>query len=51
MATKAQIETLRLIRDGKVRNVKFGYGAWRILGAHPTVVGHCIRSKGWAKWG
>lgn len=49
--TPKQIETLRLIRDGKVKNERHGYGAWRISGAHPTVVGHLIRSKAWAAWG
>ncbi|MGI8390246.1 hypothetical protein [Brucella anthropi] len=43
--TEKQTETLGLIADGKVYQRKFGYGAWRIQGAHPTVVGKLISMK------
>lgn len=47
--TPKQTETLHLICEGKVYQQKFGYGAWRIQGAHPTVVGKLI-SLGFAEW-
>lgn len=50
MPTENQIVALTLIADGKVRQHRFGYGAWRIVGAHPSVVGRVV-SLGWAKWG
>lgn len=37
--TPLQIETLTLARDGAVTERRFGYGAWRILGANPSTVG------------
>ncbi|MBD7992885.1 hypothetical protein H9643_19085 [Ochrobactrum sp. Sa2BUA5] len=43
--TERQKETLALIADEKVYQQKFGYGAWRIQGAHPTVVGKLISMK------
>jgi hypothetical protein len=48
--TELQLETLRLIAAGEVRYVKFGYGAWRVLGASPTVVGRLIHTLGLACW-
>ncbi|ASV86290.1 hypothetical protein CES85_1684 [Ochrobactrum quorumnocens] len=47
--TPLQNETLALINQGKVYQQKFGYGAWRIQGANPTVVGKLI-SMGVAEW-
>lgn len=47
--TKRQIETLASIDQHKVYRQKFGYGAWRTQGAHPTVVGKLI-SMGLAEW-
>lgn len=47
--TDLQRKTLTLIANGKVENSKGGYGAWRIYGASPTVVGRLI-SMGLAKW-
>jgi hypothetical protein len=49
--TPAQLDTLRLIEDGKVRNVRFSHGDWRIMGASPTVVGRLVQTLGLAKWG
>lgn len=38
--TRLQIETLRLVADGKVTYVRFGNGAWHVRGANPnTVIG------------
>lgn len=37
--TKAQIEVLTLVSEGKVHQSKTGYGACRIFGAQPSVVG------------
>ena len=37
--TAAQRDTLAKIAAGEVYEAKFGYGAWRICGASPTVVG------------
>ncbi|MFC3071526.1 hypothetical protein [Shinella pollutisoli] len=47
--TKLQLETLGLIRDGKVSQQRFGYGAWRIVGANPSAVGRLV-SLGLARW-
>jgi hypothetical protein len=47
--TKLQLGTLELIRDGKVSQEKHGYGAWRIHGASPSVVGRLV-SLGFARW-
>lgn len=47
--TTLQIETLRLIRDGKVSMRKHGYAAFRISGATPSVVGRLV-SMGLAQW-
>lgn len=47
--TELQLTTLRLIRDGKVLQINCGYGAWRILGASPTVVGRLLSMK-LAEW-
>lgn len=47
--TPRQIETLALIDQRKVYQQKFGYGAWRIQNANPTVVGKLI-SMGYAEW-
>lgn len=47
--TAAQIATLRLIESGFVYQPRFGYGAWRIQGAPPTVVGRLV-SLGLAEW-
>lgn len=48
--TPARLEALKLIADGKVRQHRFGYGAWRVMGAQPTVVGQLISLK-LAAWG
>ena len=48
--TPLQLETLRLIADGKVQNVRFGYGAWRIQGANPSTVGRLASMK-LVSWG
>lgn len=48
--TDKQIETLRLIEAGEVQEVLFGYGAWRIVGADPTVVGRLVRTLELAEW-
>lgn len=45
--TKAQLETLALIRDDKVTNENTGHGSWRTFGASPGVVGR-LRSMGLA---
>lgn len=45
--TALQLETLALIRDGKVTNTNTGYGSWRILGASPNAVGR-LRASGLA---
>lgn len=48
--TTKQSEALNHIKEGKVQNHRFGYGAWRITGpAHPSVVGRVI-SMGLARW-
>lgn len=49
MPTDKEIDALTLIADGSVRQ-RFCYGAWRIAGADPSVVGRIV-SLGWAKWG
>lgn len=49
--TALQVDTLRLIRAGSVQNVRFGYGAWRILGASPPAVGVLVRKLKLARWG
>lgn len=43
--TTAQIQTLRLIEAGKVRQRNTGHSSWRIFGAHPSVVGRVISMK------
>lgn len=43
--TTLQIETLQLIEAGKVTQRNAGHGAWRIFGAHPTVVGKLVALK------
>ena len=48
--TPLQIETLRLIRDGKVSQQNTGYASWRIFGASPAAVGRVV-SLGLAEWG
>lgn len=48
--TGLQRTTLSDIDCGSVRQVKFGFGAWRIMGGSPSVVGRLI-SLGLAKWG
>ena len=47
--TALQIDTLALIRDGKVEQRNHGHGAWRIHGANPSVVGRLV-SLGLARW-
>ena len=47
--TALQIDTLALIRDGKVEQHNHGHGAWRIHGANPSVVGRLV-SLGLARW-
>ena len=48
--TSLQRAVLSDIGRGLVHQRKFGYGAWRIQGANPSVVGRLI-SLGLAKWG
>lgn len=48
--TPLQQTTLSEIGAGKVYQRKFGYGAWRIQGGSPAVVGRLI-SLGLAEWG
>lgn len=48
--TGLQRTTLSDISHGSIRQVKFGYGAWRIMGGNPSVVGRLV-SLGLAKWG
>ncbi|MGO4449055.1 hypothetical protein AB4Y96_09020 [Phyllobacterium sp. TAF24] len=43
--TDAQAATLILIEAGKVHQCLFGYGAWRIIGGSPTVVGRLMTMK------
>lgn len=50
MLTEKRRETLTAIGAGQVRQQKFGYGAWRILGATPTLVGWAVAQK-LAVWG
>ena len=48
--TEKQTTALQHIRDEKVHQRKYGYGAWRINSpSHPSVVGRVI-SLGLAKW-
>lgn len=47
--TKLQLETLALVRDGKVSQQNHGHGAWRIHGANPSVVGR-LTSLGLVRW-
>ncbi len=47
--TVNQLDALRAIGAGKVRTRNCGTAAFRIFGAHPSIVGRCI-SLGWAKW-
>lgn len=47
--TTLQIETLRAVEAGKVSQQNSGYGAWRIHGANPSVVGR-LTSLGLVKW-
>lgn len=48
--TALQLETLGLIRDGKVEQYNTGHGSWRIQGGHPSAVGRLV-STGLAVWG
>ena len=48
--TDLQLSTLQLVAHGQVNQRRFGYGAWRITGANPSVVGRLI-SAGLALWG
>ena len=48
--TGLQRTTLSDIRHGSVYQRKFGYGAWRIQGGNPTIVGKLV-SMGLAVWG
>jgi hypothetical protein len=50
MLTALQRTTLSDISHGSVSQRKLGYGAWRIQGGNPSVVGRLI-SLGLAKWG
>lgn len=47
--TALQIETLKAVEAGKVSQENSGYGAWRIHGANPSVVGRLV-SMGLVKW-
>lgn len=40
--TPKQIEALALVEKGEVKSVNFGYGAWRTVGANPTVIGRLV---------
>lgn len=48
--TEAQWNALRRIAGGKVTQHNTGYGAWRIQGASPTVVGRLVRTLRLAEW-
>lgn len=48
--TLLAVETLGLIRDGKVYQLNCGTAAWRIQGANPSVVGRLVARK-LAVWG
>lgn len=48
--TKAQRAALFEISEGRVHQQRFGYGAWRIQGASPTVVGKLVQSLKLAVW-
>lgn len=43
--TPLQIKTLQAVADGKVFVRNHGYGAWRINGANPSVVGRLASLK------
>lgn len=47
--TLLQLETLSAIDRGEVEQRNYGHGAWRIVGANPSVVGRLV-SMGLAKW-
>lgn len=47
--TALQLDTLALVRDGKVSQRNHGHGAWRIVGANPSVVGR-LTSLGLVRW-
>lgn len=49
--TANQLATLRKIAAGEVEQRNYGYGAWRIVGASPTVVGRLINTLKLACWG
>lgn len=51
MLTALQIETLRLVSRGAVAQRNRGHGAWRIVGANPSVVGRltALRLVEWTK--
>lgn len=40
--TEAQREALMRVHNGRVAENRFGYSAWRIVGATPVVVGRLI---------
>ncbi len=42
--TVLQIETLRLVAEGKVTYLRTGAGAWRVRGANPAAVGRLERT-------
>lgn len=48
--TEARQAALVAISKGEVWNVRHGYGAWRIRGAPPSVVGALIQSLRLAAW-
>ena len=47
--TPLRMDTLRVIRDGKVRMVNTGTAAYRIFGASPHAVGWAV-AQGLAWW-
>lgn len=47
--TAARLHALQQIAEGQVTNEKHGYGAWRIHGAIPSVVGLLV-ARGLALW-
>lgn len=47
--TPLQRQTLRQIAQGEIYQLRFGSGAWRIMGGSPTVVGKLIAAR-LAEW-
>lgn len=49
MLTALQVENLKLVAAGSVKRATFGYGAQRIVGGSPTVIGRLV-SLGFVEW-